>query len=150
MTKGDGAYTNKIDNWSLGVILYICLVGYPPFSDEDTSMSLERQIIQGKYDFPSEFWSGISKEAIDLVKRLMCVDPVKRASLDEVLEHPWIKKDTEMIAKANRLMNTNTNTNTNGQSAKKKQPLEHNHVENNNKKVKISHSIETDKSNDSN
>ena len=105
-TKGEAAYTNKIDNWSLGVILYICLVGYPPFSDEDTKVSLEKQIVNGMYEFPSEFWSDISKEAIHLIKRLLCLNPEKRASLEEVLEHEWIREDKEMLKKAHQLMFT--------------------------------------------
>lgn len=104
MTKGEGAYTNKIDNWSLGVILYICLSGYPPFTDENTSASLEKQITQGMYDFPSTFWSGVSRQAIDVIKRLLCLDPNKRATLEQILEHPWIKADHEMKQKAEKLM----------------------------------------------
>jgi serine/threonine-protein kinase Chk2 len=103
-TRGEGVYTNKIDNWSLGVILYICLVGYPPFSDEDTKVSLETQIKKGLYTFPEEFWSGISSDAIDVIKKLLTIDPNKRASLEEVLEHKWIKEDKEMKAKADALM----------------------------------------------
>lgn len=106
LTKGEGTYTNKIDNWSLGVILYICLVGYPPFSEDDKTRTLERQIVEGRYDFPQQFWSDVSKDAIDLIKRLMCVDPRKRATLEEVLEHRWIKNDKNMQEKAHRLMYT--------------------------------------------
>ena len=103
-SKGEGAYTNKIDNWSLGVILYICLVGYPPFNDENPMISLEEQIKKGLYDFPKQDWSKVSKDAIDLVKKLLCVDPAKRATLDQVLEHRWIKNDLEMRNKAHKLM----------------------------------------------
>jgi serine/threonine-protein kinase CHEK2 len=104
ITKGSGAYTNKIDNWSLGVILYICLAGYPPFSDEDSKVSLEKQIRQGLYEFHDEFWSSVSAEAKDVIKRLICVNPSKRASLGEILEHEWIKNDTDMQKKADALM----------------------------------------------
>lgn len=104
ITRGAGTYTNKIDNWSLGVILYICLVGYPPFSDETSQANLEKQIINGIYDFPDQYWSEISSDAIDVVKRLLCTDPEKRASLDEILEHPWIKNDPDAVRKATDLM----------------------------------------------
>lgn len=103
-SKGEDSYTNKIDNWSLGVILYICLAGYPPFSEENSSLSLDKQIKQGVYDFPREHWKGVSKTAIDLIRRLMCVDPNKRATLDEVLQHDWIRDDAEMKSKAHKLM----------------------------------------------
>jgi serine/threonine-protein kinase Chk2 len=125
--KGSGKYDNKIDNWSLGVILYICLVGYPPFSDEDKKNSLEEQIKKGLYDFPDEYWSNVSSiylsnlnllylmkikklflnnkdDAKDVVKRLMCVDSAKRATLEEILEHKWIKNDIEMKTKVKLMM----------------------------------------------
>ncbi len=103
-SKGEGSYTNKVDNWSLGVVLYICLAGYPPFSEENTKVSLEQQIRKGAYDFPSEDWSKISKDAIDLIKNLLTVDPEKRFSLDQVLNHKWIKNDKNVKDLAEKLM----------------------------------------------
>jgi serine/threonine-protein kinase CHEK2 len=111
ISKGCGTYTNKIDNWSLGVILYICLVGYPPFTDEDPKVSLEKQIKLGLYEFPDEYWSSVSAEAKEIIKRLMCINPNKRASLDEILEHEWIKNDLEMQKKAHELMYPSGSTN---------------------------------------
>jgi serine/threonine-protein kinase CHEK2 len=104
ITRGAGCYTNKVDNWSLGVILYICLSGYPPFNEEDTSVSLENQIKRGMYNFKGDEWSSVSIDAIDLIRKLMCIEPENRFSLDEVLEHKWIKNDFDMKLKANRLM----------------------------------------------
>jgi serine/threonine-protein kinase Chk2 len=106
LTRGEGTYTNKIDNWSLGVILYICLVGYPPFNDEKGQTSLEKQIVNGLYEFPDVYWSHVSREAIHLIKRLLCVDPDTRATLEEVLGHVWLR-DGEMRRKAEDLMNNN-------------------------------------------
>ncbi|XP_078338977.1 serine/threonine-protein kinase Chk2-like [Crassostrea virginica] len=91
LTVGMGSYTKAIDCWSLGVILYICLVGCPPFSDERKDMALNKQIIGGHYSFPSEYWKDISEDAIDVVKKLLTVDPKKRATLEEVISHPWFK-----------------------------------------------------------
>lgn len=155
-TKGEGSYTNKIDNWSLGVILYILLVGYPPFSEENTQVSLEKQITRGMYEFPKEFWSNVSGDAIDLVKKLMCVDPVKRASLEQVLEHRWIKYDAKMKEKAERLMYPNRSSSSSDSGSvtpsgvetrsKKAAP---NGQSTNAKKLKTAHSNTTDKSNDS-
>lgn len=99
-TKGEGKYSNKVDNWSLGVILYIILVGFPPFSDEN----LEAEIKQGSYDFFDQAWSNISGEAKDVIRKLMCVDPVKRSSLEAILEHTWFKNDTKMIEEAAKIM----------------------------------------------
>ncbi|XP_048742373.1 serine/threonine-protein kinase Chk2-like [Ostrea edulis] len=103
LTVGMGAYTKAIDCWSLGVILYICLAGYPPFSDEREDMSLDKQIKEGHYTFPTEYWKGISEPAIDLIKKLLTVDPKKRITLAEVVNHPWFKDDA-MKKKANNLM----------------------------------------------
>ncbi|XP_064612778.1 serine/threonine-protein kinase Chk2-like isoform X2 [Liolophura sinensis] len=100
-TAGVGSYTKAIDCWSLGVILFICLVGYPPFSDERKDMDLPKQILGGHFSFPEEYWKDISNEAIDLVKQLLVTDPKKRLTLQEALLHPWFKdEDMKICAKA--------------------------------------------------
>lgn len=104
LNKGVSAYTNKIDNWGLGVILFICLSGYPPFADENNPKHVENQIKNGVYDFPDEYWSHVSRDAKDVIKRLLCTDPVRRATLEEILEHEWIKSDVAMQRKAHALM----------------------------------------------
>ncbi|XP_069135324.1 serine/threonine-protein kinase Chk2-like isoform X1 [Argopecten irradians] len=103
LTAGSGAYTNSIDCWSLGVILFICLAGYPPFSDERKDMDLPKQITGAHYSFPKQYWAGISDNAIDLIKKMMTVDPKKRITLSEAVNHPWFK-DEEMKQKANKLL----------------------------------------------
>lgn len=79
------------------------LGGYPPFSDEITEYSLHDQICQGHYSFPPEFWKNVSDDAIDLIKQLLILDPKKRLTTVEALEHPWMQDD-EVIAKAKKLM----------------------------------------------
>ena len=105
-SKGEGSYTNKVDNWSLGVILYICLAGYHPFN-EDGKVPLETQIRKGSYTFPPDYWSSVSKDAIDLVKNLLNVDPDKRFTLDQVLNHKWIKNDKNLKKLAEKIMTGN-------------------------------------------
>jgi len=79
----------EVDNWSVGVVLYILLCGFPPFYEEELPR-LFSTIMQGKYDFPSPWWDNISSDAKDLVSKLLVVDPKQRLSAAEVLQHPWI------------------------------------------------------------
>jgi calcium/calmodulin-dependent protein kinase I len=82
-------YDRAVDMWSLGVILYILLCGFPPFYHENTSQ-LYKQIKKGEYDFPDPYWTDISAEAKNLVSLLLTVNPKKRITAEGVLAHPWI------------------------------------------------------------
>ncbi|KAJ2378761.1 serine/threonine protein kinase [Coemansia sp. RSA 2607] len=86
-----GQYDNLVDMWSLGVVLYICLCGFPPFSDELSPPPMRDQIIHGIYGFPSPYWDGISDDARDLVFQMLQVDPRNRITVDAALAHPWLK-----------------------------------------------------------
>lgn len=112
LTQGNGSYTQAIDCWSLGVILFICLGGYPPFSEDYPDMQLTQQIVQGRYTFPKHSWSNVSPTAIDLVKRLLTTDPKKRLTTVEALNHPWLR-DEKMLSKAQKLMYTEVTNGTN-------------------------------------
>lgn len=82
-------YGAPVDLWSLGVILYILLCGFPPFYHESTA-ALYKQIKKGQYEFPAPYWTDISDSAKNLVSGLLTVDPKKRLTPQGVLEHPWI------------------------------------------------------------
>jgi serine/threonine protein kinase len=58
-------------------------------------MPLTELIIKGQYAFPDEFWADISDQVKDLIRQMMCIDPLKRLSIDEVLQHPWLAADIE-------------------------------------------------------
>jgi len=84
-------YSKEVDLWSLGVILYILLCGFPPFYDESTA-GLYRQIKKGQYDFPDPYWLDISNDAKDVVKGLLTVNPKKRFTPTDLLGSPWVSK----------------------------------------------------------
>lgn len=100
-------YTKAVDYWSLGVLLFICLGGYPPFNTECSTMSVREQIISGHYRFIPSQWKKVSNEAKDLIKKLLVVDPEKRLSVEEALTHPWLNND-EMRNTADQLMQCET------------------------------------------
>lgn len=80
-----------MDVWSIGVIAYILLCGYPPFYDEDgNDDNLFAQIMKGEYEFDSPYWDNISEPAKDFISHLICVDTKKRFTCKTALEHPWI------------------------------------------------------------
>ncbi|KAJ4459574.1 putative Serine/threonine-protein kinase Chk2 [Paratrimastix pyriformis] len=89
ITSAASGYTKAVDLWSMGVILFILLSGYPPFSEE--SGPLFAQITNAKFSFPDEYWGSVSDDAKDLIRRLMTVDPARRISCEEVLGHPWVR-----------------------------------------------------------
>lgn len=104
--KGEAtSYDKRCDLWSLGVIIYILLCGYPPFygccgSDcgwergefcESCQDQLFVSIQDGLYDFPEREWSGVSDEAKDLIRHLLVKDASRRYTAEMVLNHPWVK-----------------------------------------------------------
>ncbi|XP_055858298.1 calcium/calmodulin-dependent protein kinase type II alpha chain isoform X1 [Episyrphus balteatus] len=82
-------YGKSVDIWACGVILYILLVGYPPFWDEDQHR-LYSQIKAGAYDYPSPEWDTVTPEAKNLINQMLTVNPNKRITAAEALKHPWI------------------------------------------------------------
>ncbi|KAI5694342.1 hypothetical protein M8J76_004772 [Diaphorina citri] len=82
-------YGKAVDVWSIGVISYILLCGYPPFYDENDA-NLFAQILKGEFEFDAPYWDDISDSAKDFIRHLMCVDPERRFTCKQALAHEWI------------------------------------------------------------
>ena len=87
-------YDESADMWSVGVILYILLGGYPPFID-DNQRKLFRKIRKGEYEFHEEYWGPVSEDAKNLISNLLCVKASRRLTAREALQSNWIAKATD-------------------------------------------------------
>ena len=104
----DRNYTEKCDIWSCGVIMYILLTGRPPFGG-NTDMEIMQKIKTGKFDLTKYPWGIISKEAKDLIKDLLQLNPGQRLSAEKALKHPWFQtKQVKQIESMNNLTKHNT------------------------------------------
>ncbi|CAI5689182.1 unnamed protein product [Oreochromis niloticus] len=86
-------YSKAVDCWSIGVITYILLCGYPPFFEENETR-LFSKIMRAEYAFHSPFWDDISESAKEFIKNMMEKNPSKRFTTEQALRHPWIVGDT--------------------------------------------------------
>jgi len=89
-------YGKGSDLWSLGVLLYVILSGCSPFNGEEEEQLL-KLVAEAKYEFYEKEWEHISAEAKELISKLLVVDPTKRLSMAEMMEHPWL---AEAVKKA--------------------------------------------------
>ncbi|XP_072512618.1 calcium/calmodulin-dependent protein kinase type 1G-like [Salminus brasiliensis] len=110
-------YSKAVDCWSIGVITYILLCGYPPFYEENESL-LFSKIMKAQYEFDSPFWDDISESAKDFVRNMMQKDPELRYTTEKALRHPWIMGKTARSMNILRSIsvhiqkNTHTNSHT--------------------------------------
>ncbi|XP_058488171.1 calcium/calmodulin-dependent protein kinase type 1D-like [Solea solea] len=86
-------YSKAVDCWSIGVITYILLCGYPPFF-EDNETRLFSKIMNAEYAFHCPFWDDISESAKDFIRNMMEKNPSKRFTTEQALRHPWIAAKT--------------------------------------------------------
>jgi calcium/calmodulin-dependent protein kinase (CaM kinase) II/calcium/calmodulin-dependent protein kinase I len=89
-------YDTRADMWSLGVIVYILLGGYPPFIEQN-QRDLFRKIRKGQYEFHEEYWGQVSTDAKDLIASLLTVNPSKRCTPEGSLTNKWIRKDSAVL-----------------------------------------------------
>jgi len=87
--RGDGRYGKEIDCWSIGVILFILLSGSPPF---DVSAGFDA-VANAEVVFDEDRWRSVSREARDLVGRLLQRDPRRRMSVKEACGHKWVLRE---------------------------------------------------------
>jgi len=103
---GEG-YTEKADLWSLGVIVWMLLTGYPPF--HGSKESIMAQIKAGRPDWSHTCcWDEVSLDAIDFVKKLLVVDPQKRLDAEAAIQHPWLAQPAQNTACSRPLVATQT------------------------------------------
>lgn len=86
----DEMYSKSVDMWALGCVLYTLLCGFPPFYDESIEILTEK-VAKGQFTFLSPWWDDISKSAQDLISHLLDVDPERRYTIVEFMNHPWIR-----------------------------------------------------------
>lgn len=89
-------YGTKVDMWSLGVIVYILLGGYPPFVDNNQA-ELFKKIRRGKYEFHDKYWGRVSQKAKDLISALLTIDPRHRLRAADALKNDWICESDEVL-----------------------------------------------------
>jgi serine/threonine protein kinase len=91
--RNEGAgYGKEVDLWGIGVILYVLLCGFPPFYDENNS-KLFQLIQSGEFEYPSPYWDAVSPEAINLIDKLLVLDPSQRLTAKQALKHTWLCDD---------------------------------------------------------
>jgi calcium/calmodulin-dependent protein kinase (CaM kinase) II/calcium/calmodulin-dependent protein kinase I len=97
-------YGVGVDMWSVGVLVFILLGGYPPFNEEPGS-DLYQNICKGDFSFDQKWWDCVSEDAKDLVRKLLQVDPLKRLTARQAMRHPWFLTDESSLM-ANNLEKT--------------------------------------------
>lgn len=90
--RGDiDSYGKAVDVWGIGLIAFIMLFGYNPFL-RDSNMATHEAIVTCKYNFPKD--DNVCKAAKDLIKKMICLSPEKRISIEDALKHPWLAEES--------------------------------------------------------
>jgi len=92
MRGGRNICDKAVDVWSIGILTYLLISGIHPFDSGKTHENILNRIISGKFEFSGPVWEKVSKECKDFIKRCLVVDPKKRATIGDLLKHPWVAK----------------------------------------------------------
>ncbi|KAF2368315.1 Forkhead-associated (FHA) domain [Trinorchestia longiramus] len=103
------AYTKKVDLWSFGVVVFVCLAGYAPFYDQD-QFNQRYLIRSGNFSFRRPVWDSVSQQAKDLICKLLVVNPQERYDSGQTLQHPWFKDDSVMLREAELILTSERNS----------------------------------------
>lgn len=87
-------YGPAVDMWSVGVMTYIILCGFEPFWDDAGDSAVLQRVVNGNYNFDSDWWDGVTDSAKDLISKLLQIDPEKRLTAKDALNHPWVCGET--------------------------------------------------------
>jgi len=97
LTKGEReGYGKSVDLWSIGVILYILLCGFPPFGDPSSKDFFEK-VKKGEFSFPKPYWDPISDQVKDLILQLIKVNAEERFTIEQTLNHPWFTQHKDEL-----------------------------------------------------
>ncbi len=97
-------YDYSSDMWSMGVIMYIIIGGYPPFYEENQAQLFDK-IKRADYEFHREFWDSISEDAKDLIRRCICLNPKERLTSKQAIAHKWLQKDGRALSQVDLAKN---------------------------------------------
>jgi len=89
----EGTYDKQVDCWSIGVITYVLLCGFPPFYGKTQNILFDK-ILRADYDFPDPEWTSVTANAKDFIKKLLVISPEERYTAKQCLVHPWLQSDT--------------------------------------------------------
>ena len=81
------------------MIIFILLGGYPPFQNAEQSKQFEN-VKLGRYKFIEKYWGTVTDEAKSLIGSLLCVDPQKRISAVDAMDHPWMQIDSQHLRRS--------------------------------------------------
>lgn len=90
-------HDERVDVWSIGIVTFVLLVGYPPFMDDNQS-ALFRKIRNGEWEFIENDWRFVSKEVKDFIRGCLTIDPRERWSMEDCLRSAWIRQDPNQLS----------------------------------------------------